>query len=212
MAELVNCGLLTAVVRPVETTDEELLSAADWVLMTHGPDGFTLAKAAEHAGVSAATLVKRFGSKQALFLRLSQRWVASLDPDLSDSAARHVSPLARLCAVALHNYYDLDNPGTASKQLAALAVDLQNDEMRELLHVGWGHVRRHLRRHAADAVADGELVGCPPADQLARIILGAMEGGCLAWSVHPEGSLVVRLAVDLDAILNPWTTGRERRT
>lgn len=192
-------------VRPVETADEELLAAADRVLMTAGPAEFTLAKAAEHAGVSAATLVKRFGSKKALFLRLSQRWVASLDGQLTGAAARHTSSLARLRAVALHSYHDLDNPGTASKQLAALAVDLQDDEMRELLHVGWGHVRAHLQWHAANAVAEGELVGCPPPGRLARFVLGAMEGGCLAWSVHPEGSLIARLAEDLDAILKPWT-------
>lgn len=186
-----------------------LLDAADRVLMTQGPAAFTLAKAAESAGVSAATLIKRFGSKERLFLRLSQRWVASLDGQLRVSAAPYSSPLARLKAVALHSYHDLDNPATAHQQLAALAVDLQNDEMRGWLHVGWGHVRRHLARHCADAVAAGELAGCPPHEQLARIIFGAMEGGCLTWSVHPDGSLVERLGEDLDALLAPWTTGRK---
>lgn len=193
--------------RPVETEDDELLDAADRVLMTQGPSAFTLAKAAQRGGVSAATLIKRFGSKEGLFLRLSQRWVASLDGLLQDSAAAYVSPLARLRAVALHSYPDLDHPATASKQLAALAVDLQNDDMRELLHDGWGHVRRHLERHAADAVSAGELTGCPPPEQLARIIFTAMEGGCLSWSVHPEGSLVARLGDDLDALLEAWTAG-----
>lgn len=164
------------------------------------------------AGVSAATLVKRFGSKQSLFLRLSQRWAASLDGHLTASAAPHASPLARFRAVALHNYHDLDNPDTASKQLVALAVDLQDDAMRALLHVGWGHVRAHLERHATDAIASGELVGCPPPDQLGRIVMGAMEGGCLAWSVHPDGSLVARLSDDLDAMLAPWVARKENQT
>ena len=198
--------------RPIETADEVLLDAADRVLLTQGPAGFTLAKAAVVAGVSAATLVKRFGSKEALFLRLSQRWVVSLDGELVASAAPHASPLARLRAVALHNYYDLDNPDTAAMQLAALAVDLQNEEMRTLLHVGWGHVRTHLQRHATEAIARGELVGCPPPDQLARIVMGAMEGACLAWSVHPTGSLIVRLTDDLDAMLAAWVATREDQT
>jgi len=195
--------------RPIETDDDTLLDAADRVLMTEGPSAFTLAKAANAAGVSAATLIKRFGSKDRLFLRLSQRWVASLDPLLKEAAAAYSSPLARLRAVALHNYCDLDHPETAAKQLAALAIDLQDDELRGWLHVGWGHLRRHLTRHAADAVAAGELAGCPPPQQLARIIVGAMEGGCLTWSVHPEGSLVARLADDLDALLGGWTNQQE---
>lgn len=135
---LVNGDSLTHVARPVESHDDELLDAAAQVLMTEGPATFTLAKAAAAAGVSAATLVKRFDSKDGLFLRLSQRWVATLDVLLSDSAAAHATPLARLRAVALHGYYDLDHPATAANQLAALAVDLQNDDLRQLLHRGWG--------------------------------------------------------------------------
>jgi hypothetical protein len=113
--------------------------------------------------------------------------------------------------VALHNYGDLDHPETAANQLAALAIDLQNDEMRGWLHVGWNHLRRHLVRHITDAISAGELATCPPPQQLARIIVAAMEGGCLVWSVHPEGSLVSRLADDLDALLDGWTTGTELR-
>ena len=190
--------------RPTEYDDEHLLAAADKILLTEGPSAFTLAKAATEAGVSAATYVKRFGSRDALFLRLSQRWVTTIDEHLTQAAAAHDTPLARLRAVALHSYHDLDNADTASKQLATLAIDLQRDDMRPLLDVGWGHVRRHLAVHAADAVAAGELVGAPEPAQLARIVMGAMEGGCLAWSVHPQGSLVVRLADDLDALLSAW--------
>jgi AcrR family transcriptional regulator len=194
------------VARPVGTDDEALLDAADGVLLTEGPSAFTLAKAADAAGVSAATYIKRFGSKQRLFVRLSQRWVLSMDELLRQRTAPLASPLARVEAVALHSYHDLDHPETAHNQLAALAVDLQNDEMRGLLHLGWGHVRHHLERHITDAITAGELIGCPPPRQLARIILGAMEGGCLAWSVHPEGSLIDRLSADLAALLSGWTS------
>lgn len=192
--------------RPIETDDEHLLAAADRILLTEGPSAFTLAKAAAEAGVSAATYVKRFGTKDALYLRLSQRWVGSIEEHLARAAEPYASPLARFRATALHSYHDLDHPETASKQLATLAIDLQRDDMRALLHVGWQHVRRHLARHGTAAIEAGELVGCPPPEQLARIVMGAMEGGGLAWSVHPEGSLVSRLAEDLDALLSGWTT------
>ena len=192
--------------RPIGTPDDALLDAADRVLMTEGPSGFTLAKAAASAGVSAATFVKRFGSKESLFLRLTRRWATSLDGGLAEAVGGAGSPLQRLRVVALHSYHDLDNPLTAAKQLAALAIDLQNDQMRAWLHVGWGHVLRHLEQHAAAAAAAGELAGAPPPAQLARIVLAAMEGGCLAWSVHPEGSLVARLTADLDALLSGWIT------
>jgi AcrR family transcriptional regulator len=197
--------------RPVGTDDDAMLDAAGRALSLYGPSAFTLAKAGEQAGIAAATLVKRFGSKRALFLRLSQRWVARLEGDLAVTEARAGSPLDRVRAVALHNYHDLDNPATAARQLAALAVDLQDDELRELLHSGWSIVRTHLERQVADAIAAGQLAGCPPPDQLARILFTAMEGGCLSWSVHPDGSLIARLTADLDALLAAWTTPEESR-
>jgi AcrR family transcriptional regulator len=197
--------------RPVETGDDAMLDAAGRALSLYGPSAFTLAKAGEQAEVAAATLVKRFGSKRAPFLRLSQRWVATLQGDLAATEAGAGSPLERVRAVALHNYHDLDNPATAARQLSALAVDLQDDELRELLHRGWSIVRTHLEHQLTEAMAAGELAGCPPPDQLARILLTAMEGGCLSWSVHPHGSLIARLAADLDALLAAWTTPEENR-
>jgi|SRR5579875_1816891 len=191
--------------RPIERADDELLDAADAVLMREGPAAFTLAKAAEAAGVSAATYIKRFGSKEQMHVRLSQRWVASLDERLRDRARPVESPLARLRAVALHSYHDLDHPLTAHNQVATLAVDLQSDELRGWLHLGWEHVRRHLAEHASAAAARGELIGAPPASQLARIVAAAMEGGCIAWCVHPQGSLIERLDGDLTALLSGWT-------
>lgn len=197
--------------RPREIDDERLLAAADRILMTGGPEGFTLAKAAGEAGVSAATFIKRFGSKQELFLRLSHRWVDSIDKQLGTCAEPYSSPLKRLCVTALHSYHDLDHPETASMQLATLAIDLQRADMRDLLSAGWTRVRRHLERHARDAIECGELVDCPQPEQLARLIAGALEGGCLAWSVRPSGSLVELLGNDLDALLGAWTAPSVKR-
>jgi AcrR family transcriptional regulator len=193
------------VVRPIETADDALLDATARALSAYGPGAFTLARAAENAGVAAATLVKRFGSKRGLFVRLSRRWVGSLDGELDAVEAAGGSPSQCVRALALHNYHDLDHPERAHRQLAALAVDLQDAELRGLLHEGWGKVRARLERQLAAAVAAGELVGAPPPAQLARLVYGAMEGGCLTWSVHPEGSLVARLSADLDALLSGWT-------
>lgn len=190
--------------RPIESSDDQLLDAAEQILMTEGPDSFTLSRAAARAGVSAATLIKRFGSKEELLLRLSRRWVGTMDDRLREVAAARRSPLDRFRAVALHSYFDLDHAETAPVQLAALAIDLQHDERRRLLDVGWGHVRRHLARHAADAVTAGELREDVPPRQLARLVQAAMEGGALAWSVRPQGSLVRRLRADLDLILAGW--------
>jgi AcrR family transcriptional regulator len=66
--------------RPRGIADEQLLAAAQELLYEVGPAAFTLEKSASRAGVSAATLIKRFGSKRQFLLALNRRWVASSGP------------------------------------------------------------------------------------------------------------------------------------
>ena len=73
--------------RPRLIDDERLLAAAREVLYEVGPGTFTLQRAAERAEVSAATFIKRFGSKQELFLALNRRWVDSLLPTFAVAEA-----------------------------------------------------------------------------------------------------------------------------
>lgn len=195
--------------RPRGIADEDLLAAAQDLLFEVGPAAFTLEKSAARAGVSAATLIKRFGSKRQLLLALNRQWVASIEPGMAAAAQGHGTALGRLHAAALWGSEDLDSPANASGQLAALALDLQDEKMRELLAAGWQVIQDQLTRLAADAISAGELSGDPPAGQIARILRAAREGTCLAWSVSPDGSLMARLEADIDAILMSWRTTAE---
>jgi len=173
-----------------------------------GPAAFTLERAAARAGVSAATLIKRFGSKKELFLALNRRWVASIAPELAAACAGKDSPLARLRAAALCGFDDLDSPANTANQLATLALDLQDEQMRELLAAGWRIALGHLTELASEAIAAGELAGDLSAEQIARVLHAAAEGIRLTWCVLPEGSLVARAESDIDAILRSWAAQR----
>jgi AcrR family transcriptional regulator len=188
--------------RPRVIDDERLLAAAQKLLYEVGPGAFTLQRVAERAGVSAATLIKRFGSKQQLFLALNRRWVDSILPGLQAAEADCASPLARLRAAALWGFDDLDSPANTANQLATLALDLQDDAMRELLAEGWLTFEDHLAELAADAIAAGQLGSRRPAEQVARILLAAAEGTRITWCVRPLGSLVARAQADIDVVLS----------
>jgi AcrR family transcriptional regulator len=188
--------------RPRVIDDERLLAAAQELLYDVGPAAFTLQRVAERSGVSAATLIKRFGSKQRLFLALNRRWVESITPALEAAEAGCATPLARLRAAALWGFDYLDSPANTANQLATLALDLQDDAMRELLAAGWLIVEEHLTRLAADAIAAGELAPGRPAGQVARILLATCEGTRITWCVRPVGSLVARAQADVDAVLS----------
>ena len=190
------------VARPRVIDDERLLAAAHELLFEVGPAAFTLQRVAERSGVSAATLIKRFGSKQQLSLALSRRWVESITPSLEAAEAGCDTPLARLRAAALWGFDDLDSPSNTANQLATFALDLQDDAMRELLAEGWLIAEEHLTRLAADAIAAGELQAGLPAEQVARILLATCEGTRITWCVRPVGSLVARAQADIDVILS----------
>jgi AcrR family transcriptional regulator len=187
--------------RPRVIDDERLLAAAQELLYEIGPAAFTLQRAAERAGVSAATLIKRFGSKQQLFLALNRRWVDSIIPGLRAAEAGGVTPLGRLRAAALWGFDDLDSPANTANQLATLALDLQDDAMRGLLAEGWQVFEDHLCELAAAAIDAGELSPSRPAGQVARILLATCEGIRITWCVRPVGSLVARARADVDAVL-----------
>src|SRR3989442_15817707 len=56
--------------RPRKVTDQQLFAAARAVMSKVGPRELTLAVIAKEAGVTAAVLVQRFGSKRSLLLAL----------------------------------------------------------------------------------------------------------------------------------------------
>lgn len=187
--------------RPRVINDERLLAAAQELLYEIGPAAFTLQRVAERAGVSAATLIKRFGSKQLLFLALNRRWVDSIIPGLEAAEVGCRTPLARLRAAALWGFDDLDSPANTANQLATLALDLQDDAMRELLAEGWLIFEHHLTELADAAIGAGELSRDYSAAQVARILLATCEGTRITWCVRPVGSLVARARADVDVVL-----------
>lgn len=73
-------------------SDEEVLSAALTVLGARGT-GFTLSELAAHVGLSRATLIQRFGDREAILRRmaehevvLTREWLASLPLEHGDGA------------------------------------------------------------------------------------------------------------------------------
>ena len=62
--------------RPRTVPDEQILTAAQRAMSRLGPARLTLAEVATEAGLSAATLVQRFGSKRGLMLAL---WASAVD-------------------------------------------------------------------------------------------------------------------------------------
>jgi AcrR family transcriptional regulator len=189
--------------RPRKVSDEQLLAAAGNVIARIGPR-FTLADIAAEAGVVAGTLVQRFGSKQGVLVALSRIAIEGIPRTVREVADGVEDPLDALRAGVVEQYAALDDPASAANNLAQLAVDFGDDELRGLLAELYEAVDAEVATLVRRAVRAGRLPGAPPPPQAARVLAGFAEGSAIRWSVRPRGSLRSRIRADLDTVLNSW--------
>lgn len=196
--------------RPRSFDDEHLLSCAAEVLAQVGPSRFTLARAAARAGVAPATYIKRFGTKQGLFLALNRRWVRTVGEGM-DAAASTTTGVDRIRAAAMWGVAEMDVPEHAANMLAALALDMQHPPMTALLNQGWATWRARIDAHLRDAITAGALPHAPAPSVAANMLFALVEGTRIAWCAHPQGSLQQAVRQLIDELISTWSGARATR-
>lgn len=189
--------------RPRKITDEGLLSAAGTVITRLGPT-FALADVAAEAGVTAGTLVHRFGSKHGLLVALIEASIESMRHEPEAGCAGGRDPVAAVRDAVIERYAPLDDPGVAGNNLAQLAFDLADDELRGRMAEFYAAVEDAITPLLRRAVDAGDLPGAPAVPVAARILVALADGTAIRWATRPRGRLRRRLAEDLDAVLAGW--------
>jgi AcrR family transcriptional regulator len=197
--------------RPRKVSDDQLFAATHAVMNRVGPRELTLAAIAKEAGVTAAVMVQRFGSKRALLLALSKKYAEGAGEFIAALAERDASPLAALRAYAECMAGLAASPSALARSLAYLQIDLTDEEFRRHLVKQARATRVGLRRLVEDAVAAGELSRNVKAAQLARTIEAVLSGSMISWAFYREGTAARWMRADLEAILAPWITKPRRR-
>jgi AcrR family transcriptional regulator len=190
--------------RPRKVTDEELFAAAYTAMTKLGPGELTLGAIAKEAGVTAAVLVQRFGSKRDLLLILAERYSGGAGEMMTAFAQRHRSPLAALRDYAECMADMASSPAALARNFAYLQIDLTDPDFRVHLAKGARDTRDGLRRMIQSAVDAGELVSGVNAARLARTIEAVMGGSLLTWAFYQEGPAARWVRADLDAVLAPY--------
>ena len=190
--------------RPRKVTDEELFTATYAVMNRVGPRGLTLAAIAAEAGVTAAVLVQRFGSRRDLLLALSRKHADASGAIIDDLAKQHPSPLAALRAYVACMAGMTATPAALARNLAYLQIDLTDPEFRPHVMRQAQATRRGLRRLVEAARAAGELDPRVASAQLARTIEAVISGSLLTWAFYQKGSAERWVRTDLDAVLAPY--------
>ena len=174
-----------------------------------GPRELTLAAIAKQAGVTAAVLVQRFGSKRALLLALSAKYSDGSGEFLAELARKHASPLAALRAYAGCMAEMAASPAALARNLAYLQIDLTDPDFRRHLAKQARATRAALQGLVEAALEGGELEPKVEPARLARTIETVLSGSLLTWGFYREGAAAKWMRADLNAVLAPWL--RKRR-
>ncbi len=196
--------------RPRKVTDEQLFQAAQATMSRVGPGELTLEVIAREAGVTAAVLVQRFGSKRALLLALFERASGESGRFIAELAQKHSSPLAALRAYADCMAGMAASPAALARSLAYLQIDLTDSEFRKHLAKQARTTRAGFERLLLAAIENEELKPSCDAGRLARTVEAILSGSMLTWAFYRQGSAAEWMRGDLDAVLAPYATKRRR--
>jgi AcrR family transcriptional regulator len=194
--------------RPRTVDDPTILEAALRVLSRVGPEKLTLAQVGEEAGLSAATLVQRFGSKRALLLAVMKHVIAAASERQQAANSGHDSALEAIFASAMDRSGSITEPAAIGNLLAFYLSDLNDPEFRALTIESSKRAVEGFKQQLDKAVANGELAeSYVDTQQLAETIYSLMLGTLVAWTVSGEGNYRPRIRRELDILLRPFRRG-----
>lgn len=191
--------------RPRTIDDGAILEAAGRIISRHGPGKFTLADVGGEVGLSAAALVRRFGSKRGLMLALARSARDSVDACFDAVRVAHRSPLAAVLAAATEMTKYVKSPEEMSNHLAFLQTDLSDPGFYEVMLENSRRIVDGYRKLLDEAVAARELVRCDTA-RLARAVDAMAGGSLIGWAVHRGGTAETWVRDDLNTLLEPYRT------
>jgi AcrR family transcriptional regulator len=190
--------------RPRRLSDSAILEAAFEVVRRTGPGRFTLADVGREVGLSAATLVQRFGSKRSLLLAMLQQSVTQTDDRFAESVKSGDSPIESLYAAVLDRFRAVDHPDTLSNGFAFLMIELSDPEFHVLAAESANNAIAGYRTMLEAAVEAGELEGSVGAQHLAETIHALTWGALMMWAIIRMLSPQDRLKRSLDILLTPY--------
>lgn len=151
--------------RPKTVSDEDVLSAALEVMGRKGT-GFTLSDLAGQVGLSRATLIQRFGDREAILIRMAEHQVA-MTRDWLDSLPVEQGP------EALWRFLEtiVESMGTGegfSVHVAVAALETDNERLRMLAGQRYALVQEAIAARLPESPDRAELAG-----HLHAVIAGA---------------------------------------
>ncbi|WP_122982131.1 TetR family transcriptional regulator [Actinoplanes teichomyceticus] len=184
--------------RPRTVSDAAILDAAAAAVAECGPAAVTLARIGSRAGVTAAALSQRFGSKRDLLLALARRAAATMPARLA--AARDAEQPARaLIETFAELAGGISGPAEFANHLQFLLLDLSDPQFREVTR-GYAEAVEAAIATVLDAAARAGELPAPRAG-LPRAVHAAYNGALITWGMTGDGSPAEAVRTQLTRVL-----------
>lgn len=184
-------------------SDQAILAEVHRLVQRIGPDKFTLAAAGAEVGLSASTLVQRFGTKRELLLAADQwaveQWVNGMDAAPSGGPA-----LDRLIAGLVFALDAETTPDEMANSVSLLQIALADSEFHASTRNGAERVQKRVTHRLQEAVSTRELRPDTDVGALAALIEVTYHGAMIAWAIHRDGSLTDFMKLQFGHLLRPY--------
>jgi len=164
--------------RPKTLSDAEVLAAANRLLHEHGPEALTFGRLAHACGLSASTLVQRFGTKTGLVqAALLHAW-DGLDAKTAQLAAEAPRTPAGALQILVALSRDYGGIESYAEGLLILREDLRDPVLR---------ARGAVWKRALSEALDACFAQTPAPPGTGLMLATQWQGSLLWWSFDPQG-------------------------
>ncbi|MET1032942.1 MAG: TetR family transcriptional regulator [Candidatus Saccharimonadales bacterium] len=186
-------------------SDQQVLNATIELVGRYGVAKLTFASLSVHTGLSAATLVQRFGTKKQLLTAVTKHCLQSMVPILEGAQNEHDSPLQAIYAA----FESMAGAVTSVEEFANGQVffylALTDSETNDLLRQSMTESRVKIEQMLDEAVAAKELGPCDT-NALALTLQSIYEGAITTWLVYQEGDIKSWVRNRLIEATKPYVT------
>jgi TetR/AcrR family transcriptional regulator, transcriptional repressor for nem operon len=192
--------------RPREFDETAVLNAATALFWTRGFEAVSIRELADRMGLKTASLYNAYGDKRALYRRVLQRYAKDALGWCGASLEGHERALdaieAFFFSLARDTAGDSDRKGCLIVN-AGLETAPHDPEYQAIVAAVFRRIERFFRDCALRGQADGSVTRAQSADDLARLLLGAMLGMRVLARTRPERALLEGVARAATALLKP---------
>ncbi|MBS0605230.1 MAG: TetR/AcrR family transcriptional regulator [Verrucomicrobia bacterium] len=169
--------------------DAFVLEKALLVISELGPETFTLADVGKSVGLAPATLMQRFGSKQALLIKAAKQVPATLKMNLEKLKARALAWDAELMALLSELPEGFGTRQDIANSLGLLKLDMIDPELHPIARELFDTMRSRVKELLEKGKAQEMLAQQCNVDSLAWELDALRHGLVIQWTLSGEGPL-----------------------